>query len=129
MNRTILFVLFFSGLIMKPNLNFGQTILGYWMTEKNESKIEIYKNEGAVFGKIVWAQDPSQKVQKNVGTIILKNFTRQSDGTYAGTIYAPHWGKTFKGKITVKNDNLIELRGYIGLSIFGSSQDWVRAKD
>lgn len=127
--KTLFNILFFTVIVFSSFQGFGQSVLGFWMTEKNESKIEIYKNDNQIFGKIVWAQDPAEKVQKNVGTVILKNFTRQQDGSYAGTIYAPHWGKTFKGKITVKSENLLELRGYIGLSIFGSSQNWVRAKD
>lgn len=100
--------------------------MGFWMTEKNESKIEIYKQNGEVFGKIVWAQDPSEKVQKNVGTVILKHFVRQEDGSYKGTIYAPHWDKTFKGSITVKSADKLILRGYIGVSFLGSSQEWIR---
>jgi uncharacterized protein (DUF2147 family) len=107
----------------------AQNITGVWLTEKDESKIEIYERDGAFFGKVIWAKEQTEKVQKNIGVIILKNFVRQKDGTYNGTVFAPHINRTVKGTITPKSENEIILRGFLGISLFGSSQHWRRVKE
>jgi uncharacterized protein (DUF2147 family) len=39
----------------------------------------------------------------------------------------PHNGKTYKAKITMKDDGKkLEMRGYIGMPLLGRSQTWVR---
>lgn len=108
---------------------FAQGIVGTWWTEKQESKVKIYEQHHKYYGKLIWAADPAEKVQQHVGKLIIDGFTKQEDGTYKGTIHAPHWGKTFSGKITIESKDVIFLRGYIGLSIFGSTQTWKRVKE
>lgn len=108
--------------------SFSQGIVGIWWTEKNESKVKIYESNDKYYGKLIWAADPAQKVQQHVGKIIIDGFVKQEDGTYQGIVHAPHWGKTFKGKITIQSEDKIFLRGYLGIPLFGSTQNWVRAK-
>ena len=38
-----------------------------------------------------------------------------------GTIYDPRDGKTCKCKMTLKKDGTLEVRGYVGLSLFGKT--------
>ena len=45
-----------------------------------------------------------------------------------GTLYDPKSGKSYRGNITAENATL-HLRGYIGISLFGESQDWTRDDD
>ena len=33
-------------------------ILGIWLEEKKQSKIEIYKKDNNFFGKIIWLKEP-----------------------------------------------------------------------
>ncbi|MDR0620245.1 MAG: DUF2147 domain-containing protein [Bacteroidales bacterium] len=106
----------------------SQDITGIWLTEKSESKIEIYEDNGIFFGKVLWIKEQTEKVQKRVGMTILKNFVHLKDGSYKGTVFAPHLDKTFNAVITVKNENEIVLRGYVGISLFGQSQTWERMK-
>jgi uncharacterized protein (DUF2147 family) len=42
-----------------------------------------------------------------------------------GTLYDPKTGKTYHGMLTVDGDRL-DLRGYIGVPLFGRSQTWMR---
>lgn len=42
-----------------------------------------------------------------------------------GTLYDPKSGKTYHGVMT-SNGNALDLRGYIGLSIFGRTERWTR---
>lgn len=121
------FIVFF--LVSFHTITFSQSILGTWWTEKNESKVQIYEHDHKIYGKLIWAADPAQKIQQHVGKIIVDGFTKQEDGTYKGVVHAPHWDKTFKGKITIKSADEINLRGYLGVSLFGSTQNWKRVKN
>ncbi|MDR1345567.1 MAG: DUF2147 domain-containing protein [Bacteroidales bacterium] len=104
----------------------GQNITGIWLTENGESKVEIYERNSEFFGKVIWVKEQTEKAQKSVGVTILKNFVRQEDNTYKGSIFAPHLDKTFKGAITSKSESEITVRGFLGISLFGSSQHWKR---
>ncbi|MDR1023094.1 MAG: DUF2147 domain-containing protein [Prevotellaceae bacterium] len=105
----------------------AQSITGIWLTENGESKVEIYERSGELFGKVIWVKEPTEKAQKSVGVTILKNFVLQEDNTYTGSIFAPHLNKTFKGAITPKSESEITVHGFLGISLFGSSQYWERA--
>ncbi|MDR1592139.1 MAG: DUF2147 domain-containing protein [Prevotellaceae bacterium] len=102
----------------------AQNITGIWITEKSESKVEIFERNGEYSGKIIWIKVPTEKDQKNVGTVILKNFIRKDDKTCEGMIFAPHLNKNLKGTITVKSENEIEVRGHF--AFFSGKQFWIR---
>jgi uncharacterized protein (DUF2147 family) len=36
-------------------------IVGVWLTENDESKIQIFKSGNEYFGKIIWLKEPSDK--------------------------------------------------------------------
>src|SRR5664280_3121669 len=48
-----------------------------------------------------------------------------SDATHAsgGTIYDPKSGNTYRGQMVVEGD-LLRLRGYVGISLFGRTEIW-----
>ena len=43
-----------------------------------------------------------------------------------GQLYDPESGKTYRGKIDLTGD-ILKLRGYIGLALFGRTETWERA--
>ena len=43
-----------------------------------------------------------------------------------GTIYDPKTGKEYSCKAEMKKNNVLEVRGYIGVSIFGRTDTWTR---
>ncbi len=43
-----------------------------------------------------------------------------------GTLYDPKTGKTYHGSLRLDGDKL-ELRGYVGIPLFGRSQTWTRS--
>lgn len=43
-----------------------------------------------------------------------------------GRLYDPRSGRTYGGQMTAEG-NLLRLRGYVGLPVFGRTQTWVRA--
>ena len=44
-----------------------------------------------------------------------------------GTIYDPDSGKTYSAKATLVSPNELDLRGFIGVSMFGRTEKWTRA--
>ena len=43
-----------------------------------------------------------------------------------GKIYDPESGKTYKCKITLTDPKRLEVRGYVGISLFGRTEIWTR---
>jgi uncharacterized protein (DUF2147 family) len=124
--------------------NQADQVLGQWLSEEKDGKIEIYKNGDKYFGKLVWAArmyeadgKTLRKDEKNPDLglknrnlkdlVILTNFM-YDDGVYSdGKIYDPKTGKTYSCKMTV-NGNQLSIRGYVGISLFGRTTVWTRSK-
>jgi uncharacterized protein (DUF2147 family) len=121
-------------------------VLQTWYTKGNKSKVEIYKCESKICGKFVWLKEPltekgKPKIDINnedegargvpiIGLVMLKDFVEdaQTDHAWtAGTIYDPENGKTYSAQMTLNEDGSLTVRGYVGLPIFGRSQEWVKA--
>ncbi len=68
-----------------------------------------------------------RKDQKIIGMTIIKNI-KEKDGNYAGgEILDPDNGKVYKCKMKLdETGNKLEVRGFIGMSLFGRSQTWMR---
>jgi len=107
----------------------AQNITGVWLSEKEEAKIEIFEENGLFFGKIVWVKEQTEKAKKSLGLLVLKDFVlEKKEGVYKGKIYEPRLDKIFDGTIKLKGDDELEVRGYVGKPIFGSSEIWKREK-
>ncbi len=121
-------------------------VMGNWYSEDKEAKIEIYKEGDKYFGKIVWLKEPKNaegkdKTDKNnpdeakrskkiVGMKMLWDFVYDEDNVWEdGKIYDAKSGKTYSCKMTLSEDgNTLEVRGYVGFSMFGRTAVWTRAK-
>jgi uncharacterized protein (DUF2147 family) len=114
-------------------------VLGEWLSPKKDSRILIYKQGTAYFGKIMWGTGGSPKDEKNpnpalrsrdvIGTVILNDFTFDGSDTWQnGTIYDPREGKTYSCKMTLKDPAHLSIRGYVGLSLFGRTEVWTKEK-
>ncbi len=64
-----------------------------------------------------------------IGLTILKNFEFKSKNVWSdGTIYDPKDGKTYSCKLTLVSNNKLEVRGYVGISLFGRTETWTKIK-
>jgi uncharacterized protein (DUF2147 family) len=64
------------------------------------------------------------------GMEILRGLHADGDEWSGGEILDPDTGKTYRAKMRLTdNGNRLIVRGYIGFSIFGRSQEWIRAKE
>ena len=123
----------------------GNSVIGKWKTIDDEtgkpkSIVEIYENSGKIYGKVVDILDPNKKKNlctncpgddKNkpvMGLIIIKGLKKDGDEYNGGKILDPVTGKTYKCFLALDGSDKINVRGYIGLSLFGRTQTWHRVK-
>jgi uncharacterized protein (DUF2147 family) len=116
----------------------------FWYNEEKTAKVQIYKaKDGKFYGKIAWLKEPNRdgkpkmddknpdvkkRAQPILGLLLLKGFSKDGDNKYEdGTVYDPKNGKTYSCKIT-REDNKLEVRGYVGLSIIGRTTTWTLAE-
>jgi len=131
--------------LLLSNTLFSQTIFGKWNsfdedTNKIESVIEVYKKNGKAYAKIIEITDPERqeatcfkckgkrKDQRILGMDILTGLKKDDDEWSGGKILDPKNGKEYKCYIKLLDDNTLKLRGYVGISMFGRTAIWKRAK-
>jgi len=119
-------------------------IEGLWYNDVKSAKIQITKeSNGKFYGKVVWLKEPLKNGKPKVdemntdeklrsrprlGLPVLADFVKDGDNKYSGgTIYDPNNGKTYSCKMTYKGETL-DIRGYIGISLFGRTTTWSRAE-
>ena len=137
-------VLAFVGL-----LAFSQTnadIVGEWYNAEKDAVITLFEENETVSGKITWMEfpnddngnpktdplNPDEKLtsRARMGMVMMTGFTFIKDKIWDdGELYDPKKGKTYSGMMTLKDDNTIDLRGYIGFSFLGRSSTWTRKLD
>ncbi|MBN1382244.1 MAG: DUF2147 domain-containing protein [Deltaproteobacteria bacterium] len=126
----------------------AETPIGKWKTIDDEtnkeiSVIEIYEQDGALYGRIVeLLQEPDggkgklcDKCTGNdynkpiVGMVILKGLKASGNEFSGGTIMDPGNGKTYKCKIEVLEEGAkLKVRVFVGFSLLGRNQYWLRVQ-
>ena len=118
-------------------------IEGVWITQddetgKKKSEVLLYKNEGKLYGKILnlLLEEDKGKLcvnckgeNKNLaieGMVIVEGLKLNGKTWEDGTILDPKSGKTYSCYITFDDDNTLKVRGYIGFSLLGRTQKWIR---
>jgi uncharacterized protein (DUF2147 family) len=148
MKRSFLFLPFFLLLPLLFSFSPGtpaDQVIGFWLTSDGKAKIQVYKAGDKYFGKIVAGKDlyeangqdlkrdvknssPSKRDRTIKDMVILNNF-QYKDGVWSeGTIYDPTNGSTYSCKIKLTG-NKLEIRGYVGISLFGRTEIWHRSAE
>lgn len=134
----LIFILFFQ-------MSFGQSIFGKWKTiddetGKEKGVVEIFEHKGKVYGRIVEIFEASKRHLKCekcegedhnkpiLGLNIIKGLKKNGEIYDGGKIVDPKNGKSYHCKITLEGKDKLVVRGYIGISLFGRSQTWIRQK-
>lgn len=104
----------------------AEKIVGIWFTDDKTSKIQIYKNDSQYFGKIIWMASKESKeefkVKPKVGYQIFRKFTFERKNVWSGgQVSDPRSGMTVSGKMTLKDNNTLNVRGYVGAPMFGKT--------
>lgn len=124
----IFFLTFFFSAKINSNIMIDESekIVGIWLTDDKMSKIQIYKTNNQFFGKIIWMSTVESKeelkIKPNIGYQIFKKFTFEGKNIWSGgQVSDPRSGMTVSGKMTLKDENTLNVRGYLGAPMFGKT--------
>ena len=141
---TTILLLSFVGLIAFSQTN--SAIVGEWYNAEKDAVITLFEQNETVSGKITWMESPNDdngnpktdplnpneelKSRSRMGMVMMTGFTFIKDNIWDdGELYDPKKGKMYTGMMTLKDNNTIDLRGYIGFSFIGRSSTWTRKLD
>jgi uncharacterized protein (DUF2147 family) len=152
MRSSALWVMLMTGLV---STSVGAAALadaptGLWQTisdtdGKPRALVEIVERDGVLSGRIVGTLRPGEPLdrtcdvcpgerrgQKLLGMTILSGLRRQGEGSEAvwrgGEILDPDSGRTYRVNLTLEDGGrVLRVRGYIGVSLLGRTQRWLRA--
>lgn len=120
---------------------------GLWTTVDDytgapRAQVRIYRQGEAYFGQVVANLVPEEadsrctgckderKDQPVVGMVILRDLKVEADGAGfgGGDILDPESGSVYRCVLHLEGEGKrLNVRGYVGLSLFGRSQTWLRA--
>jgi uncharacterized protein (DUF2147 family) len=118
-------------------------ILGQWTTAGGESRVEVSRSDSTTFcGRIVWLRDPlkdgkpvtddknpvdSLRERPVIGLLILRGFIYDGNLVWSGgKIYDPKSGNDYSAKMTLVDEQNLDLRGYVMIPLFGRTEKWTR---
>lgn len=124
----------------------GDEIIGVWLNEEKDAKIQIYKVGQQFVGKLVWMKEPMQEDGKTpkrdvnnpkselrnraLQNLVLLTGFQFKDGMWDdGKIYDPKSGKTYSAhmKMSANATQTLNLRGYVGFSALGRTTVWTKS--
>lgn len=129
--------------IAPPAAASSPDIFGRWVVESGKAVIELFPCGKEACGKLVWLQnpftqagepkrdlknpDPALKTRPICGLRLVSGLQMSDDGAWEdGTIYSTRDGKNFGVDIKPNGSNALKVRGYVGVSLFGRTQNWRR---
>ncbi|MBD2769777.1 DUF2147 domain-containing protein [Hymenobacter sp. BT664] len=118
-------------------------VLGVWKNGEGTGMIQIFKKGDKYFGRIVWLKvpnnpdgtprtdvnNPDEAKRKTPlkGLENMRDFTFTGDNKWEeGKIYDPKNGNDYSCQMTLVDPNTLEVRGFIGVSLFGRTDVWKR---
>jgi uncharacterized protein (DUF2147 family) len=142
MKRLIFSILFLFSMISSAQ---SHSVIGKWKTIDDEtgkpiSIVEVYEKNHKIYGKVIEILNPANRNRvcekckgddRNkpiIGLTIIKGLTKVDDEYTNGKILDPKNGKLYSCYITLENQDKLKVRGYIGISLFGRTQYWIRMK-
>ena len=134
--------LYFFSLMIMCFTSQGQSILGEWETFDDKTKekkavVLIYEDNKQYFAKIVesyTSEDGAicesckgkKKGEPIMGLVIIENISKKGDEYRGGTILDPENGKVYKCYLELVEKNKLKVRGFLGFSLLGRTQYWMR---
>lgn len=121
-------------------------VLGVWLNSNKRGHIQVYKQGGTFFGKLIWISEPndpdtgkpktdirntdaSKRSRPLINLPLMYNFKYDGGNVWSdGKIYNPEDGKEYNCKMTLRDPNTLDVRGYVGISLLGKTQTWTRIK-
>jgi len=117
-------------------------ILGPWKTAGDSSELEIFRCGEKLCGKVVWLKNPNYVNSKDgpvgtpkvdrknpdpalrnrpiIGLQVIDGLAVAGENRWEnGACYDPESGNSYKCKIRLASPDRLEVRGFIGFSLFG----------
>jgi len=136
-----LIFLVFAALQVRSQTDAADRITGIWLTEQKDGRIQISRTGNTYTGKLIWGNsvldkdgkpkhdvnnpDPKLRQRTLQGMVMLTGLEYEDGKWQSGKIYNGLTGKSYSVVVTIKG-NMLELRGYIGLPLFGKTTVWQR---
>lgn len=139
-------LLVFVALVSFAPKDNSEAVVGTWLNGTKKGHVQIYKQGGTYFGKLVHLTEPndpatgkpktdfrnidaSKRARPLLNMVLMYNFKYDGGNVWNdGKIYNPEDGKEYNCKMTLVNPNTLEVRGYVGISLLGKTQTWTRIK-
>jgi uncharacterized protein (DUF2147 family) len=124
----------------------NDSIVGLWENSNGKTHFEVYKVKDKYFARIVQLKEPidenglpkvdkknpdiNQQTRPIVGLVVVRNLVySQDDNEWKdGNIYNPEDGRIYKCMIKLKDNNTMDVRGYIGFTCLGKTTTMRRIK-
>jgi uncharacterized protein (DUF2147 family) len=141
--RLILLVLLVFPALLSVAADNPDAVLGVWKNGEGTGMVQIYKKGDRYFGRVVWLKvttnpdgtarvdvnNPDEKLRNRPlkGLENLRDFIAKGDGRWdEGRIYDPKTGNDYSAEMKLTDENTLEVRGFIGVSLFGRTDVWKR---
>jgi uncharacterized protein (DUF2147 family) len=140
-------IIFFGVLVAALRLAAADpSVDGTWQTiddrtHRVRGTVRLYEQGGVIFGKIETSVNPKDAAdvcdlcdgeRRNkpiIGLVFLRNMKKQGSEYGGGDILDPDTGRVYRCKMTLEDGGKrLLVRGFLGISLLGRSQVWVREK-
>jgi uncharacterized protein (DUF2147 family) len=119
------------------------TPVGRWKTIDDKtgrvkSIVRIYEEKGLLFGQVEKLLDPAaeqtcskcsdeRKDKPVAGMVVMRGLKQKGAEFSGGDILDPKNGSVYRCRMRLLDDGQkLSVRGYLGVSLFGRSQVWIR---
>jgi uncharacterized protein (DUF2147 family) len=133
------------GAVVVPSEVLAADPQGVWLTEKGDAAVAIEPCGDRLCGRIVWLKDatdesgrsrrdghnadPAMRDRPICGLVVMEDLKSSGPDSWDdGIIYNPLDGKFYSGDMTLRSNNTLKVRAYLGMPFFGQSQIWTRAE-
>ena len=139
MYRVALLALLLAG----PAAAANDPVFGRWLVEEGRAVIEIEPCGAEACGRLVWMDnprdengspkrdannpDPAARPRPLCGMRLITGLKPAGDGSWQdGQIYSARDGRTYGFQVAPAGEGRLAARGFVGISLLGKSQTWVR---
>ncbi len=122
-------------------------IVGKWLSSKGKNQVQIYRQGGRYFGRLVWMAEPNDPATNKPKTdklnpdaalrsrqlmhlTMMTNLRYKGDNVWTdGQVYNPEDGRTYGCELTLRDANSLDISGYvIGLGFLKKTRTWTRVR-